>query len=120
MKLKPGQYSPMITVVNPATNQVSRISHCEIGCERTGGTAGVVRSARATGNPLATSRPPRATAEGRVLRGSAGFSEGRELLRQASARQKRNGEVAQGNKLLFDNCQDVSGVYRGALLTRIF
>ena len=57
MKLKPGQYSTIITVVNPANRQALGYRLVK-GFERACGAAGAIRSASAAGHSFTTSRPP--------------------------------------------------------------
>ena len=54
MKLKPGQYSPIITVVNPDNQAGNGVPHREAGVEGAGGTARFVRI-RGCSKPFARS-----------------------------------------------------------------
>ena len=64
----------------------------EADFEGAGRTARVGRSAGAASHPLAAPRPPRATAQGRVLRGLARPGEGRKLLRAKSPGRQRHAQ----------------------------
>ncbi len=82
MKLKPGQYSSVVSVVNPATPAGSGISNRKIGRERTGRPAGTGRPSGSAGDPLTTSRPARATPQVCLLRSAARQCQGGKLLRK--------------------------------------
>ena len=92
-KLKPGQYSAPDHAGQPDEQAGRGIPDCEADFEGAGGTARIGRSAGAASHPHPTPRPPRATAQGSVLRGPARPGQGRKLLRAKSAGRQRHRPV---------------------------
>ena len=93
IKLKPGQYSTVITVINPMTKQLIGFRIVKLIAKEMRGTTRIVRPSGAGGNPLPAPRPPRATAQSGVLRGSARSGQGGKLLRPEGAGRQRHREV---------------------------
>ena len=56
MKLKPGQYSPVIPVVNPMNKQVAGYRIVKLLAKRAGRAAAAFRSPRAAGDPIPVAR----------------------------------------------------------------
>ena len=92
-KLKPGQYSALIPLTNPMNKQVVGYPDREADFEGASRTARTGRSASAASHPLSAARPPRAVAEGCVLRSSARPGESRKLLRPKSSGRQRHSAV---------------------------
>ena len=93
MKLKPGQYTPVIPLINPANHQTYGYTDREADRERAGGPEGFERSAGAAGDPPAVARPARAIVEGGVLREPARRRQSHQLLRGRSAEERGHDEV---------------------------
>ena len=89
-----GSTSTVLVVGDPNSHQVFGYRVVRLHQQGIGRPTRVEGSARAAGDPRTASRPPRATAQSRVLRGHPRRGQGRKLLRRRHPEEGRHDEVA--------------------------